>query len=110
MVGGPQIDSCHNGRSEQMNLDPSDAAAVEAASANELDYFTMVDRGYMAHSRVVGEEPCTATGIASEQFSVDQVVTSHFAGIEQPGHFFQVWRLVPQEPDPYRCVDQDHPD
>src|SRR5450759_2131885 len=67
-VGRPQLQSPHNSRSQEVNVDPAYAAAMQVASADERDYVVMRDRARLVHLLVSSQKLPPASPVANEEF------------------------------------------
>src|ERR1019366_3760759 len=76
-VGRPQLQSPHNSRSQEVNVDPAHAAAMQVASADERGYVAMRDRARLVHPFVGGQKLPPASPVANEEFSIDQLMPRH---------------------------------
>src|SRR5205809_5809798 len=81
---------------------------MQIAMANERDDVTMRDRLRLMHPLVGGQKLRAATPVANQEFSVDELVSSHFLQIEKSGQLSRVGWPVGQGPNPYGSIHQDH--
>jgi hypothetical protein len=81
------LKSSGNGRREQVNINPSDAAALQVPVPNECDYLGVRNSILVVDLFVSGQEFSTASAMSDEKLSVDQVMAGHFLDIEQPLQF-----------------------
>ena len=58
-------------------------------------------------SDTVFEPRGVPTPVANQEFSVDELMSSHFLQIEKSGQLGRVWRPVGQGPNPYGSIHQD---
>jgi hypothetical protein len=91
-----------------VNVDPTHAATMQVASANECYDVTVRDFARLMHPLVIRQELPAASSVAKEEFSVDQLMPCHFIETEQSVQLGRVRRPVGQEPNPHGSVHQDH--
>src|ERR1035437_6122982 len=91
-----------------MNVDPTYAAAMQVASADERDYVAMRHRARLVHLLVSSQKLLPASPVANEEFSVDQLMPRHFVETEESVQLIRIGRAVGKEPNPHGSVHQDH--
>ncbi len=91
-----------------MNVDPSHAAAMQAAISNERDDVMVRDRIRLMHSLISGQKLSSASAIADEEFSVNQFVPAHFVQVEEPVQLGRIGRPIGKETNPDGGVYQHH--
>ena len=91
-----------------MTVDPADTAAMQAAAANEGDYFGVRNGSRLMYSRVVGQRLHPSSAISDEQFPVNHLMAGDFVKAEKVRQGETKRLPVRQCANPDGSIDQDH--
>jgi hypothetical protein len=104
----PQLQSPDNRGREQVHVNPADAAAIQVPIANEGNNLAVSNYTRLMHLLISGQELPAPSTIADEKLSIDQFMPGHLIKTQEPVQLEGVRRPVGKEPDPHRCIDQNH--
>ena len=86
-VGGPKLHTSGDGGGEQVHVYPAEAATVQAASADQINYLAMGNAPGLRQFLVISQEFSAAAEVTHEDFSVDQLVSGGLVAADEPGGF-----------------------
>ena len=107
-IGRPQTAAADDGRRQKVDVNPTDAAPVEAPVPNKLDDLLVGDRCDLMHSLVVGQQPLPSPAVAHQEFSKDEFMAQDLAVLEKFVQSSAKGVMAGEELDPDGGVDQDH--
>jgi hypothetical protein len=107
-VGSPHMMSPDDRGSQQVHIDPANAAAKQSPLAYKLHHFAMGNHGGLVHLCIRREKLCAATSIADQEFSKHHIVPNHLITGEKVVKGGRVGLAARQKPDPNGSIDQDH--
>jgi hypothetical protein len=81
-VGRPYGYSRDHCRGQQMDVDPSDAAAEQATITYKCHHFLMWDQAYLVHLLVCGQKLHSPASIADQELAEDQLMPDHLIALE----------------------------
>jgi hypothetical protein len=107
-IGRPQPESLHNGGSQEMNIDPADAASMQIPLPNERDHVAMGHKARLMHLFISSQQFPATTSISNQEFSIDQLVSSDLIETQEFVQCGRVGLPTDQGVNPYRSVHQNH--
>jgi hypothetical protein len=96
----PEGCSRDNGGGEQMDVDPSNSAAMELASAHERDHLVMRNGPRSKHPRICREHCRSTAAITNEELTINELVAKYLVVAEQPIQLRVVRLFAGEETDP----------
>jgi hypothetical protein len=61
-----------------VNVDPTDAAAIQVPGTNELHHLSVTDGAGLMDPRIGGQKLSSSAAVTDKQFSINQVVPGYF--------------------------------
>jgi crotonobetainyl-CoA:carnitine CoA-transferase CaiB-like acyl-CoA transferase len=96
-IGRPQPDIADQRRGEEVDIDPTDSAAVQPPRVHERHDLAMRHQRDLVHQAVGRQQLRASTLVADQQLAVDEIVAADLASIEQIVQPVGVRRLVSEE-------------
>lgn len=106
-VGRPERQSPHQGRRQEMRIDPANTEPVQPAVPDELDDLAVRHDWRLMHLLVVRQQLLPSSLVPDQEFAVNELMAADLVAAQEPIQLIGEWLAVGKEANPDRRVHED---